>query len=114
MNSRRNIFIRSIASVTGDTAIGCAMASACLWVIQSAALGLFLSFLLWLLAIALSLALSQYVLHPAVSVLLCDRKLDRSLAVAADAVRTGGEAARHLWGYLQQSGIDIRSFRKTA
>jgi hypothetical protein len=114
LNSRRNYFIRSIATVTGDLATGYAMASACVWIIQSAALGLFLSFLLWLLAIAVSLAFSQYVLHPAITVLLCDRKLDQSLAVTADAVRTGAEAAKQLWGYIQQHGIDLRSFRKTA
>ena len=114
MNSRRNFFIRSIASVTGDAAIGFAMASACVWIIQSAALGVFLSFLLWLLAIALSLTLSQYVLHPAVSALLCDRKLDKCLAAAGDALSAGAEAAAQLRGYLQPYGVDFRSFLKTA
>jgi hypothetical protein len=46
MSARRNFFIRSIATVTGDIAIGYALASICVWVIQFASLGLFLSFLL--------------------------------------------------------------------
>ena len=108
MSARRNVFIRSVATVTGDLTIGYAMASACLWVIQSAALGLFLSFLLWLLAIVLALAFSQYVLHPAMAVLLCDRKLDQSLAVTADAVRTGAEAAKQLWRWAQQLRLDLQ------
>ena len=114
MSSRRIFFIRSISTVAGDTAIGFALASACLWIIQSAALGLFLSFLLWLLAIVLSLALSQHVLHPAFALLLSDRKLDRSLAVTADALRTGAAAALALWGYMRQHGLELRSFIKTA
>jgi len=114
MNSRRNFFIRSIASVTGDLAIGFAVASACVWIIQSAALGMFLSFLLWLLAIALSLTLSQYVLHPAVSALLCDRKLDKCLAAVGDALSAGAEVAAQLRDYLQPYGIDFRSLFKTA
>ncbi len=64
MSARINIFIRAVASVTGDITIGYAMASACIWVIQAAALGIFLSFLLWLLTIIASLAFSQHALHP--------------------------------------------------
>ena len=108
MSARRNFFIRSVATVTGDITIGYAMAVACVWVIQSASLGLFLGFLLWLLAIVLSLAISQYALHPAAAVLLPDRKLDQSLAATADAVRTGAEAAKALWGWAQQLRTDLR------
>ena len=108
MNSRRNFFIRSIATVLGDASIGFAMASACVWVIQSAALSVFLSFLLWLLTIVLSLALSQYVMHPAVAALLCDRKLDQSFAVTAGAVRRGAEASKASWGWAQQLRADLR------
>jgi len=108
MNTRRNFFIRSIATVTGDITIGYAMASACIWVIHYAALSAFISFMLWLLTIVLSLAISQYALHPAMTVLLSDKKLDRSLAVTADAVRTGAEAAKHLWGWAQQVRADFR------
>jgi len=71
----------------GDITIGVAMASVALWIIESATLGLFLSFLIWLLAAIAALALSQYVLHPALSVALSDRKLD----LAVDAVSSLGE-----------------------
>jgi O-antigen ligase len=106
--SRHTFFIRAVASITGDITIGYAMASACVWVIQSAALGFFLGFLLWLLTIIAALSLSQYVVHPAVAALLSDRKLDQSLAVTADALRTGAEAAKHLWGWAQQVRADFR------
>lgn len=82
MSTRRNILIRTVASVAGDIATGVAVASACVWLIETAALGLFLSFLVWLLGTLAALALSQYVLHPALSVALSDRKLD----LAVDAV----------------------------
>jgi hypothetical protein len=80
-NTRRNIIIRTVATITGDIAAGVAMASAALWIIESAALGLFLAFLVWLLAGVAALALSQFVIHPASKVLLSDQKLD--LAVEA-------------------------------
>ena len=105
MSSRVHFFIRTVATVTGDITIGYAMASACIWVIQSAALGLFLSFLLWLIAIVASLAFSQHALHPAVALLLSDRKLDQGLAVGADALRTGTDAARQLWAWVQRQRI---------
>ena len=87
-NSRRNILIRTIGTVAGDIATGVAVASACIWIIETAALGLFLSFLLWLIGTLLALALSQYVVHPALTTLLSDSKLD----LAVDAVT--GLAAR--------------------
>ena len=83
MSTRRNTIVRAIATVTGDVAFGIAIASACLWLIEVAALGLFLSFLVWLLGLLLSLALSQYVVHPVTELLLSDRKLDAGLAAAA-------------------------------
>jgi hypothetical protein len=91
--SRRNVFIRSIAGLCGDIAVAVALSSACLWIIEAASLGLFLSFLLWLLATLASLALSQLVVHPAVKLLQSDRKLDAGLvAVAsfADGVNAAG------------------------
>ena len=91
--SRRNVFIRSITGLCGDIAVGFAMASACVWIIEAASLGLFLSFLLWLLATLASLALSQLVVHPTVKLLLSDRKLDAGLTVVAgfaDAVNAAG------------------------
>ena len=80
-NARRNIIIRTVATITGDIAAGVAMASAALWIIGTATLGLFLSFLVWLMAGIAALALSQLVVHPACTVLLSDKKLD--LAVEA-------------------------------
>ena len=80
-NSTRNILIRTVATIAGDITVGVAVASACVWIIEAAALGLFLSFLLWLIGAIVSLALSQYVVHPALTMLLSDHKLD----VAVDA-----------------------------
>ena len=87
MPTRRNALIRSVAAVAGDIAIGVAMASVCVWIIQVASLGLFLSFLLWLLGAMLSLALSQYVMHPALKLLLAENKLDRACAAVSDVAR---------------------------
>jgi hypothetical protein len=80
--SRRNVLIRTISTIAGDIATGLAVASACIWIIETAALGLFLSFLIWLIGTLLALALSQYVVHPALTVMLSDSKLD----LAVDAV----------------------------
>jgi hypothetical protein len=74
--SRRNIIIRSIASIVGDITVGVAFASAAVWIIESAALGLFLSFLVWLIAGIAALAFSQHVFHPTAKVVLSDQKLD--------------------------------------
>ena len=93
MSPRRHVLIRSITGLCGDIAIGVALASTCAWIIEAASLGLFLSFLLWILALLASLMLSQLVLHPALAVLLCDRKLDAGLVVLArlaDEVNTAG------------------------
>lgn len=103
--TRRNVWIRTIAGITGDVAVGVALSSACLWVIQTASLGVFLSFLLWIVALLLSLAISQYAVHPAVTLLLSDRKLDRgldalaSLAHAASDLGVGIGAP--VWGRLR-------------
>ena len=98
MSSRRNIIIRTVATITGDIATGVAVASACIWIIETAALGLFLSFLLWLIGVLLSLALSQYVVHPALTVLLSDSKLD----LAVDAVTAlGNRLSRFTRSVLQ-------------
>ena len=110
--SRRNVIVRSVATIVGDIAIGIAVAKVCIWAIQAATLGLFLSFLLWLLGALLSLALSQYVAHPTVKLMLSDTKLDvgldaiASVAVVLDAV--GGDAldktvrfARSTWSRMR-------------
>ena len=80
--TRRNAIVRTVATLCGDLTVGFAVASVALWVIEAAALGLFLSFLTWLIGALLALAFSQFVLHPAMAVVLSDRKLD----LAVDAV----------------------------
>ena len=90
--SRRNVLIRTVATLAGDITVGVAVASACVWLIEAATLGWFLAFLIWLIGAALSLVLSQYVVHPALSVLLSDHKLD----VAVDAVTLLGERLSRL------------------
>lgn len=98
---RRNAVIRFVAAITGDIAVGLAMASLCSWIIQSAALGLFLSFLLWLIAALLSLALSQYLVHPGIKFLLSDHKLDMAVDTAGDLCSTltvlGQQTGRQVW-----------------
>ena len=96
---RRNLLIRSVATVAGDLAIGFAVASVCVWIIQLAAVGTFLSFLLWLLSLVAYLAFSQYVLHPVVAAALCDRKLDAGIAVSADTVRAAVGLASRAWAW---------------
>jgi len=94
--SRSRILVRIVATLTGDIAVGTALASACLWLIQSAALGLFLSFIAWLLAFFASLALSQYLVHPVVHVVLSDRKLN----LAVQAVQQAGSTLQHRFARL--------------
>jgi len=98
MPTRRNVLIRSVAVLCGDVAAAMALASACAWLIEAAALGLFLSFLVWLLGALMALALSQYLVHPAVNALLCERKLDRSMEVLSALAQVGTLAGRQLWG----------------
>lgn len=104
---RRNFFIRTLAAFAGDFAIGFSLAVACSWVIQYAALGLFLSFLLWIVAIVIALALSQHVVHPLVATVLSDHKLDDAI----DAVSSLAESVTHFargagspaWDHLRGS-----------
>ncbi len=114
MSSRRNYFIRTVASVTGDLAAGLALAAACTWVIQVAVLGVFLSFLLWLLGLIAWLALSQYTIHPVIAALLSDRKLDQGLAISAEALSTTAFLATALWDSLLQHSMDPRAIFKKA
>ena len=110
--SRRNALIRTVSALTGDLATGVALASACLWLIESAALGLFLSFLLWLVALFLGLAISQHLVQPAVQALLSDRKLDQGVAAAIGMVEAlaslNTKAHQGLWSALQQGVGSIR------
>ena len=107
MSSRRNTVIRTVAALCGDIAVGVALATACAWVIEAAALGLFLSFLLWLIGTVLALALSQYLVHPAVQLVLSDRKLDGAidaLGVLAEAAQgAGAKVGDRLMRYTRQS-----------
>lgn len=96
MSSRRNTLIRTVAAVCGDIAVGVAVASACLWLIEVASLGAFLSFLLWLAGSLIALVLSQYVVHPVVQLVLSDRKLDDTVEVMsglADVAQVVGDKA---------------------
>ena len=99
--ARRNFWIRTIAGITGDISVGYALASVCTWAIQSASLGIFLSFLAWLVAIALGLVLSQYVVHPAVEFALCDRKLDVGIA-ALSSLAAKLDPDSTVWGLVRQ------------
>ena len=107
MSARRNFFNRAVGTVAGDFVVGFAMAAACIWVIQSAALGLFLSFLLWLLALIVALALSQHVVHPVAAVVLSDRKLDQGIDALASLARSAGDLAQGLgappWDQVRQT-----------
>ena len=94
MSSRRNILIRTVATVCGDIATGIALASAAVWIIEAATLGLFLSFLVWLLAALLALALSQYVVHPTLTAVLSDRKLDVAVKAVSGLADRLGRLAR--------------------
>ena len=107
-SSRRNVLIRSVASLAGDVAIAVAVASACIWIIEAATLGLFLSFLLWLLGAVLSLALSQLLLHPAVTLLLSDQKLDLAVNALTGASATLDIAGAVALRYVRSSWLRMR------
>lgn len=107
-NSYRHFAIRAVVAIAGDIAAGVAVAAVCTWIIETAALGLFLSFLIWLLGVVLALALSQYVVHPTLSVVLSDDKLDRGIAAvsglwSAVAKPDGIQALRGLWPGLSKN-----------
>lgn len=103
---RRNAIIRSVAGVTGDITIGIALASTCIWIINTAALGLFLSFLVWLIGTLVGLAISQYAVYPAINFALSDRKLDRGVEVlsawAARANAITKDAGAPAWQQLRR------------
>ena len=107
MSSRRNTLIRTVAALCGDIAVGVGLAIACAWIVEVAALGLFLSFLLWLVGTVLALALSQYLVHPAVQLVLSDRKLDGAvdaLSVLAEAAQgAGAQVGGRLMRFTRQS-----------
>ena len=118
MSSRRNTVIRTVAALCGDIAVGVALATACSWVIEAAALGLFLSFLLWLVGTLLALALCQYLVHPAVQLVLSDRKLDGAvdaLSVLAEAAQgAGAQVGGRLMRFTRQSWEAMAGRLRTA
>ncbi|OSZ74623.1 hypothetical protein [Hydrogenophaga sp. IBVHS1] len=79
MNERKRVFIRTTAALACDISIGLLFASVCVWIINVAALGIFLIFLLWLIAAMAALAASEYLIHPTVAFLLSERKLEEAL-----------------------------------
>lgn len=113
-NARRNTFIRTVATVCGDIAVGAAVATACVWVIETAALGLFLSFLVWLVGMLLALAISQYVVHPAAAMLLSDQKLDQAMdglaGLGGVVTQVGSDLGASLLSALRSSSV-VRRFR---
>ena len=107
-HSHRRVAIRTVVCIAGDIAAAVAVAAVCTWIIETAALGLFLSFLIWLLGLVISLALGQYVVHPTLSVVLSDHKLDRGIAAisglwSALATPEGVQTLRGLWPGLSKS-----------
>lgn len=100
-HERRHTLIRTMASLTGDIAIALLFSSVCIWIINFAALGIFLSFLLWLIAALVCLAASQYLIHPTVQFLLSDRKLEEVLRTTHGLygvfVDNGLSVGRRVW-----------------
>ena len=107
MSSRRNTLIRTVAALCGDIAVGVGLAIACAWIVEVAALGLFLSFLLWLVGALLALALSQYLVHPAVQLVLSDRKLDAACKALASFThttpKTGAQVSEEVMDFGRKS-----------
>ena len=109
MSARRNALIRTLTSLGGDIAIATAMAAACVWIIQTAALGLFLSFLIWLLGAILSLAISQYVFRPAVQFVLSDHKLNDASSAVSALVDVVTEAGQQIADGIPRSALSVFS-----
>lgn len=112
--SRRNFLIRTVVSLSGDIAVALSVTAASIWLIEAATFGWFLSFLIWLVSALVALALSQFVVHPAVAVLLSDRKLDQAmdgLSGLSDALtQVGADIGAHVLSALRSSPY-LRRFR---
>lgn len=104
MNTRRNFFIRAVAKVAGDIGTGTLLAAACAWVVEAASLGIFLSFTVWILGVIAMLAISQYAVHPLVSLALSDSKLDQLFDTAATLSRQAARIAGDLWEQARAEG----------
>jgi hypothetical protein len=116
MNDRKKTLIRTLAALTGDLLIGFAIASVCLWLIHLASLGLFLAFLVWLIAAVVGLAVSQYVIHPTVQFVLSDSKLDDivrgSQGMTEAVMRAGVQIGKNVAsGFVRQKAKGFQSFK---
>lgn len=111
--ARRHTLIRTVATVAGDATLGIAVSAACVWVIEAAALGLFLSFLIWLLGLIVWAALSQYALHPVLAIALSDHKLDELVANSARVARYASLSVGFVLDELQRRGVKWPSFTQS-
>lgn len=73
----RNTLIRMAVGAVAGAALGLAFANACTWIITTASLGLFLSFLVWLIG-ALMLVGTCFTANALVLDALSDQRLDRA------------------------------------
>lgn len=74
----RNTIIRMVGGAIGGSAWGYALAAAAHWVIAYAALGIFLTFIVWLIAVALLFA-GSYCIADTVTRVLSDAVIDGTL-----------------------------------
>jgi triacylglycerol esterase/lipase EstA (alpha/beta hydrolase family) len=111
--SRRNVIVRCVTSMCGDAAIAVVVVSGCAWIIEAASFGLFMSFLVWLVATLAALAFSQLVLHPVVNMVLSDRKFDGSIDAVVGLVQgfdaVGGEALDSATRYAKSAWSRMRN-----
>lgn len=114
IRQRRYALVRTVATLTGDFAVGMAFGSLCSWIIAAASLGTFLSFLAWIVAALLALLVSQHVVHPGMKFLLSDRKLDdvvdgvQLLARAAVPLAQRFGPPEALWQAVRRGAQDLR------
>lgn len=79
IHMNRNHIIRCVAALIGGVAWGAACGAALQWVCVSASLGTFLTFLAWLITLAIAIASGAYIGNCVESV-LTDERLDRGIA----------------------------------
>lgn len=114
---RRYALVRAVATLTGDFATGFAFGSMCSWIIATAALGTFLSFLAWLIAILLTMLVSQHIVHPSAKFLLSDHKLDDTVQTFKDLYGSvvGRESgAQDMWRSVRRGALDLRDRLRSA
>ena len=110
--ARRRALIRSVAALTGDVVVAATLAAAVTWLLNTATLSIFLSFLAWLVAALVWLIASQYVVYPAVGFLFSDSKLEAA-AEAMGSLRgvfgaASSAAGRDLWHGLSRQVVNAR------